>query len=113
MKNVDGYSKDVSIIQRQINNSVSIAEQETNVIFMRDENFATVYTSDSTQITRLDKLCVTSPEYYTCMSDTGRGKIYRISDKTLLSFRVKKRVMTDEQKRIAGDRMKKYMHDKN
>ena len=39
MKNVDGYSKDVSIIQRQINNSVSIAEQETNVIFYARRKF--------------------------------------------------------------------------
>lgn len=33
-----------------------IYEQETNINFMRDEDTATVYTSDSTTMTKLDKL---------------------------------------------------------
>lgn len=40
-----------------INMSVSIEEQEICINAMRDEKFATIYASDSTYITKLDKLC--------------------------------------------------------
>lgn len=93
--------------------SVSISEQETSILYMRDENFAKIYTSDSTQITRLDKLCETSPKYYSLIADTGRGRTYRLSDKSLISFRAKKKEMTDEQRKAAGERMKKYQANKN
>ena len=42
------------------NLSVGIEEQETHISYMRDESYAKVYTSDSTQMTRLDKLCKTN-----------------------------------------------------
>ena len=90
--------------------SVGIEEQETHISYMRDESFAKVYTSDSTQMTRLDKLCKTNPDMYKLIENTGRGKSYLISDKGLISFRAKKREMTEEQKRIAADRMRK-LHD--
>lgn len=78
--------------------TVPVNEQETHVYYMRDEKFGKVYTSDSTQITRFDKLCKTSPDMYTLIEDTGRGKIYRIADKSLVSFRSTKRQYTQEQK---------------
>lgn len=92
------------------NLSVRIEEQETHISYMRDESYAKVYTSDSTQMTRLDKLCKTNPDMYKFIEDTGRGKNYLISDKGLISFRTKKREMTEEQKRIAAERMRK-LHD--
>lgn len=46
------------------NLSLPIAEQETHISYMRDEPFALVYTSDTTQMTRLDKLCTNSPDMY-------------------------------------------------
>ena len=39
------------------NMTVSIEEQEICINAMRDEKFATIYASDSTYITKLDKLC--------------------------------------------------------
>lgn len=78
--------------------TVPVNEQETHVYYMRDEKFGKVYTSDSTQITRFDKLCKTSPDIYTLIEDTGRGKMYRIADKSLVSFRSTKRQYTQEQK---------------
>lgn len=78
--------------------TIPVNEQETHVYYMRDEKFGKVYTSDSTQITRFDKLCKTSPDMYTLIEDTGRGKIYRIADKSLVSFRSTKRQYTQEQK---------------
>lgn len=89
------------------NLTVSIEEQETHVSYMRNESFAKVYTSDSTQMTRFDKLCKTNPDMYKLIEDTGRGKSYLISDKGLISFRAKKREMTEEQKQIAAERMRK------
>ena len=98
------------MVEERKNLSVGIEEQETHISYMRDESFAKVYTSDSTQMTRLDKLCKTNPDMYKLIENTGRGKSYLISDKGLISFRAKKRAMTEEQKRIGAERMRK-LHD--
>lgn len=92
--------------------SVPVNEQETNVLYMRDQSFACIYSSDSTQITRLDKLCKINPDMYECIEDTGYGKRYICKDKSLISFRSKKRELTEEQKKLAGERMRKYHEDK-
>lgn len=97
----------------KLSNSVSISEQEVCINFMRDEDFATIYTSDTTYITKLDKLCRTNPDMYSLIADTGRGKIYRLEDKTLISFRAKKRELSDEQRIAAGERMRKYQASKH
>lgn len=52
------------MVEERKNLSVGIEEQETHISYMRDESYAKVYTSDSTQITRLDKLCKTNPDMY-------------------------------------------------
>lgn len=91
----------------KIPTSLSISEQETSVLYMRDEDFATIYTSDTTQMTKLDKLCENSPDYYSLIEDTGRGKTYRVSDKSLISFRAKKREMSEEAKAAASERFSK------
>lgn len=88
--------------------TVPVNEQETHVYYMRDEKFGKVYKSDSTQITRFDKLCKTSPDMYTLIEDTGRGKIYRIADKSLVSFRKNKTKLnlSDEQLKALKNRAK-------
>ena len=98
-----------------INMSVSIEEQEICINAMRDEKFATIYASDSTYITKLDKLCKESPDMYSLIEDTGRGKKYLLKDKTLISFRAKKttRVMTDEQKKASAERLRKARENKS
>ena len=101
------------IVDRPMDNTVSISEQETNIIFMRDEEFATIYTSDTTQMTRLDKLCRTSPDMYSLIKNTGRGKTYKIADKGLISFRSKKREMSDEAKEAASQRFKDMWANKS
>lgn len=113
MANKFGYidtdeNEEVVIEEPKLSNSVSISEQEVSINFMRDENFATIYTSDTTYITKLDKLCKTSSDMYSLIADTGRGKTYRLEDKTLISFRAKKRELSEEQKIAAGERMRKY-----
>ena len=113
MTNKTGYidideNEEENINDQKLSNSVSVSEQEVCINFMRDEPFATIYTSDTTYMTKLDKLCKTSPDMYSLLSDTGRGKTYRVEDKTLISFRAKKREMSEEQKIAAGERMRQY-----
>lgn len=62
---------------------------------------------------KLDKLCKISPDMYSLITDTGRGKIYCLEDKTLISFRAKKRELSEEQRLAAGERMRKYHKSRN
>lgn len=110
--NID-ENEEITIEEQKPLNSVSVSEQEVCINFMRDEDYATIYTSDTTYMTKLDKLCKTSPDMYSLIADTGRGKTYRVEDKTLISFRAKKREMSDEQKIAAGERMRKYQASKH
>ena len=82
---------------------------------MRDENFATISTSDSTQMTKLDKLCANSKssKFYSLIAETSISKTYRCEDKSLVSgCRTAKKEMSDEQRKAAGERMKKYHENK-
>lgn len=93
--------------------SVPLYEQETHISFMRDEDFARIYTSDSTQITRLDKLCESNPDMYQLERDEKLSRSYICKDKSMISFRSKKRQISEEQKRAASERFKKYHENKN
>lgn len=97
------------------NMSVSVEEQELCINAMRDEKFATIYASDSTYITKLDRLCKESPDMYSLIEDTGRGKRYLLKDKTLISFRSKKttRVLTEEQRHESAERLRKARESKS
>ena len=88
--------------------SIPINEQETHISYMRDESFARIYRSDTTQMTRFDKLCESNPDMYKLVEDTGNGKNYICYDKTLVSLRSKKRKLSEEQKQAARDRFAKY-----
>lgn len=89
---------------------VDISEQETIIQYSRDEGFASIYTTDRTQMTRLDKLCAESPDYYKLMKFDGYGKQYHVSDKKLISFRSRRssREMTPEQRAAAGERLRRH-----
>ena len=109
-----GYSEvNIDFEDKPVSNTVAISEQEMHISWMRDEDFAIVYTSDTTQMTRLDKLCRTSPDMYSLIADTGRGKTYRVEDKGLISFRAKKREMSEEAKEAASQRFKEMWANKN
>lgn len=98
--------------------SVAYDEQETVINFSRRDNEATVWTSDTTVMTKLDGLCEKSEQYV--LVETGRSKLggevisktYNVKDKSLISFRAKKverqaRPMTDEQRQVMIDRLAK------
>lgn len=85
--------------------ALSIGEQELCINAVRDENFATAYCSDSTWITKFDKLVEKSPDLFEVVSETDWGKTYKFP-KRLLSIRSSIREMTDEQKHLAAERLK-------
>ena len=87
-------------------------EQETVVQFNRNGKTATIYTSDSTVMTKLDKLVGNG--YYSVQREVKNedglvvAKFYLLLDKSLVSFRSSKttRVLTDEQRKAMGERLK-------
>ena len=86
---------------------LGIEEQELCINAMRNEEFATVYCSDRTWITKLDKLVAKSPELFEVVVETNYGKTYKFPKK-LISIRssIVTREMTDEQKKLAAERLK-------
>lgn len=90
-------------------------EQETTISFGRTDDLADIWTNDKTMMTKLDKLCETSPDFYKCI-DVGRTrekeimcKRYKV-DKSMLSFRTRKiqRELTEEQKKEFAERMRTH-----
>ncbi len=100
------------LLQERKSNSVPICEQELHIYWMRDETTAQIYTSDTTQMTRLDKLCNEKDSMYELIEETKYGKRYLCHDKTLISFRRRKRELSDEQKEAASERMRQYQANK-
>lgn len=99
---------------------LSISEQETTVSFMRDSDICTVYTSDTTVMTKLDKLAESEKSPHWKVKDEHRlqngeliGKTYE-THKRLISFRadITIREMTDEQREAAAERMKEWRDKK-
>ena len=87
--------------------ALSIEEQEICINAMRDEEFATIYCSDRTWITKMDKLVEKSPNLFEVIAETDYGKTYKFP-KRLISIRssIVTREMTDEQKQLAADRLR-------
>lgn len=93
----------------------TIEEQETVINYYRDSDICTVYTSDSTVMTKLDKLADNPDlshwkikQIYRLQNGELVGKTYE-TNKRLISFRadIGTRKLTEEQKRRASERMKK------
>lgn len=95
--------------------TVSFEEQETVINFNRTGDGAEVWTSDRTTMTKLDKLCEESPEYWKCkkvenfLDGSLANKVYTVTDKSLISFRSKKvkRELTEEQRAEMADRLRR------
>lgn len=93
--------------------ALSIEEQEVCINAMRDEDFATIYCSDRTWVTKFDKLVEKSPDLFEVIAETDYGKTYRFP-KRLVSIRssIVSREMTDEQKQLAADRLRNAREQK-
>lgn len=92
-----------------------IEEQETTINFCRVDKSVSIWTSDSTMYTKLDRLCKEAPDFYQC-EDIARdrdgnllSKTYRLTDKNLLSFRTR-RVnlnLSDEQRAARAESLRR------
>ena len=93
--------------------ALSIEEQEMCINAMRNEEFATIYCSDRTWITKMDKLVEKSPNLFEVIAETDYGKTYKFP-KRLISIRssIVTREMTDEQKQLAADRLRNAREQK-
>ena len=87
--------------------NIPIDEQETCITFMRGEEYAQLYTSDRTQMTRLDKLVKKNPSLFRLIGEDEVGRTYRFPSK-LISIRCGFRAtsFTDEQISAAAERLK-------
>ena len=93
----------------------SLDEMETTISFSRTGAHAEVWTCDTTMYTRFDKLCKESPAMYTCTEEARNrhgdllSKTYRIADKSMLTFRTKKKsfALTEEEKAERAKRFEK------
>ena len=102
---------------------VPISEQETVIRFGRDSDECEIYTSDSTMLTKLDKLAAeeneeaplwkVKEEHRTKNGHELVGKTY-VTNKRLVSFRsrIVTRELTEEQKKELADRMRKAREGK-
>lgn len=99
---------------------VILSEQETHVNFMRGSDLCEVYTTDSTVMTKLDKLAASSDAPLWRVKEEHRlpngelvGKTYE-THKKLVSFRASiiTREMTPEQKEAAAARMRAWQEKK-
>lgn len=93
---------------------VPVNEQETTISYARDSKEVDIWTSDTTVMTKLDKLCESDDNYVLKSTEKAKiggeiiAKVYKIADKKLLSFRRKKegKKLSDEQKQVMADRLK-------
>ena len=89
--------------------SVQIEEQETHVSFLREDSRAVIYTSDTTMMTRLNKLVETAGTEWKKERETHlqrTGEFYSCPVE-FISFRSKrvKRTYSDEQKQKIAERL--------
>lgn len=100
--------------------ALKIEEQETHINFMRGDEKAEIYTSDTTMMTKFDKLVETASTEWElkreCRVSSGEliGKIYSCPV-SFISYRSKRinRNYTDEQRREAAARLHKSTRDNN
>ena len=87
-------------------------EQETSIVFERNSDRMTIWTSDNTMVTKLRGLMIKSPEEYILRSIStydGQPVAYEVeAPKEFLSFRSVRvtRTMTEEQRIANSERMK-------
>lgn len=102
-------------------NSIPTEEQETVINYSRMEKAVSIFTSDQTVITRLDKLCESSPEFQveeiTISKVTNRAlsKKYKITEKRLISFRsgIFTKELSEEEREKRREIMKRIIMEKN
>lgn len=97
---------------------ITLDEQETVIQFNRTDKYATICTSDTTVMTKLDRLCVSAPDNYKLTrTETQDGKVitkfYRLEDKTRISFRKEKKILSEERKEQMRELVKTHNFGRN
>lgn len=90
---------------------LSLLEQETIILFNREEKEADVYTHEPSLIKKLDNLCKTSPDVFVKREDNGAGGITYTLPKKLISIRTPrpKKELSEEEKNALRERMAKNL----
>lgn len=89
--------------------SLSKGEQETIISYNAADEHAQIYTCYPSMIRKLDKLAAENPDEWQVLREQGAGKTYTCP-KGLITVRSRsrgRRELTDEQKRMAQERMRK------
>lgn len=90
--------------------AVTMLEQETTIRIGRADELAYLDTTDSTMITKVNKLLETEGTQWKLIKDDGVG-IRATFPKNLVTLRAKtieRKKMTEEEKKAFADRMQKY-----
>lgn len=86
---------------------ITLEEQETIIIISRTSPTVRISTTDQTMVTKLNNLCEKAPDQYRLIRTDGEYEnFYEVADKSLISFRQKKREVTEEQRQAAGERFR-------
>ena len=114
-KSLDFYKENIQSLSFS---GVSVDEQETVIVFSRNNDTASVETTDSTVLTKLKKYATTNPDEWVITNVTSSGnesdpmKITSICfecPKKLISLRSKSaapRELTEEERAEIAERMK-------
>lgn len=96
-----------------------LEEQETIINISRTNDIASIYTSDTRYMTKLDRLVKNNPDEWKCTGQEKQeedvvAKYYECPAKyTSFRSRTVKRELTEEQKEVLRERMKKMQSDRN
>lgn len=87
--------------------TIPISEQETTINIYRDSDIAKVYTTDSTMITKLDKMVAKQPDKYKIVKQDEYGKWYEFPKK-LMGFRSAStpKTISEEERKKRAERMR-------
>lgn len=87
--------------------AIPISEQETIINLSRDDMTAKVYTTDSTMITKLDKMVKKQPDKYKIVKQDEYGKWYTCPKK-LIGFRcaAAHKTISDEERAKRSEHMR-------
>ena len=88
---------------------ISLLEQETIILYNREEKEAEIFTYEPSLKTKLDKLCKSSPSVFVKREDNGAGGITYTLPKNLISIRSprEKKNLSEVQKKALREQFKK------
>lgn len=85
----------------EIIDPVPMDERETTIAFYKDDELAEVFTSDSTVVTKLNKMVEKHPEVYLWRQNVRKGSVFYTFPKELIRFASP----PSKQKREQGKRL--------